>query len=185
MPVFVVIIIMSDISNGTIRNKIIYGYKRHQIFASHFLSAFVYCFVLMSVYAGFTALFSCLFLGAPELDAARRLTYLYFYILGLLSMAVIVAIATMLSLSTMSSPISMIVTIAICILLGFATTLLASFPMDKAEVFLRFIPYYVLAKAPSENITTAMFLEGLGGFAIFTALFYGLGTFLFIKRDLK
>ena len=39
VPVFTVIVIMADISSGTVRNKLIYGYKRHEIFASHFITS--------------------------------------------------------------------------------------------------------------------------------------------------
>ena len=35
--VFPVIVIMMDFGNGTIRNKVIHGYTRHQIFAAHFI----------------------------------------------------------------------------------------------------------------------------------------------------
>ena len=56
---------------------------------------------------------------------------------------------------------------------------------DYVKHIIRFIPSYVNSYASMDNITTIMFLEGLGGIAIFTAIPYALGTYLFSKRDLK
>lgn len=186
VPVFVVIVIMADISSGTIRNKIIFGYKRHQIFASHFITAFTYCLITMIVYAGMTALWSIVLLGGFEMDSAKQLSYLYFYILGFIGFSVVVAIASCLCLSSLNSPLSIIVTLAICIIASFVISLLSGFEFNEVtEHILRFLPSFVLSKVLYDNITTIMFLESLGGIVIFTCLAYGLGTYIFSKRDLK
>lgn len=190
LPVFLVIGIMSDVSSGTIRNKIILGYKRHQIFASHFITAFVYAFVIMSVYAAFSALWGIVLLGAPELTSEGQLSYLYYYVLGLLGLAMVAALASCLSLSTLNSAGSIIISLAICIVIGFIASILSTFLngpdiAEYAKHIVRFIPSYVNSYASVGNITSIMFLEGLGGIAIFTAIPYFLGTYLFSKRDLK
>lgn len=190
LPVFLVIGIMSDISSGTIRNKIILGYKRYQIFASHFITAFIYALAIMVVYAAFSALWGIIFLGAPELTSEGQLSYLYYYVLGLLGLAIVAALASCLSLSTLNSAGSIIITLAITIVVGFLASILMTFLngpdiADYVKHIIRFIPSYVNSYASMDNITTIMFLEGLGGIAIFTAIPYALGTYLFSKRDLK
>ena len=190
LPVFIVILITSDISSGTIRNKIILGYKRHQIFASHFLTTLIYAIAIMAVYAAFSALWGIVFLGAPELTSEGQLTYLYYYVLGILGLAVVTALASCLSLSTLNSAGSIIITLAITIIVGFIASILTTFLngpdiADYVKHLIRFVPTYVSSYASIGDITTIMFLEGLGGIAIFTAIPYALGTYLFSKRDLK
>ncbi len=186
LPVFSVIIIMSDISNGTIRNKIMIGFKRHEIFASHFITTFIYCLVTMGVYAGMTILWSNVILQTKDLTSAEVISYLYFFILGFLSLAVIVGIGCCLSLATLNSAGSIIITLVITIILGFVASLLSSFDFPEVtEHILRFIPYVVISMASYKEITLIMFLEALGGILIFSGLLYGLGTYIFIRRDLK
>ena len=186
LPVFSVIIIMSDISNGTIRNKIMIGYKRHEIFASHFITTFVYCLVTMGVYAGMTLLWSNVILNTTDLTSSEVVSYIYFYVLGFLSLAVIVGIGCCLSLATLNSAGSIIITLVITIILGFVASILSGFDFPEVtEHILRFIPYVVISIVSYKEITLVMFLEGLGGILIFAGLLYGLGTYIFIRRDLK
>lgn len=62
LPIFISIIIFKDFSNGTIRNKIICGHSRTNIFVSIFLSTFISLFSILLVNAlisfGLTMLFS-------------------------------------------------------------------------------------------------------------------------------
>ena len=44
--IFPVIVIIMDFGNGTMRDKIIHGYTRHQIYAAHFIITFAYVFLL-------------------------------------------------------------------------------------------------------------------------------------------
>lgn len=186
LPVFSVIIIMSDISNGTIRNKIMIGYKRQEIFASHFITTFIYCLVTMGIYAGMTMLWSSVILQTTDLTSSEMISYLYFYVLGFLSLAVIVGIGCCLSLATLNSAGSIIITLVITIILGFVSSLLSGFDFPEVtEHILRFIPYVVISTISYKEITVVMFLEGLGGVLLFAGLLYGLGTYIFIKRDLK
>ncbi len=182
LPVFASLIILSDVNSGTIRNKIILGYSRHKIFASHFLSILAYCLVLIAVYAGMTALWSVIILGVQPMDAASTV---YFYILGLIAFAVVSAIATCFALVLLNTAGSILLTLALCLGLGLLVTLLTSFDYSSYEQVAYFIPNFVLTIFTSKTITATMFLESLAGSLVFGAAFYLAGTFGFSKRDLK
>ena len=185
LPIFATILVMADINSGTIRNKIILGYSRHKIFLSHFITSLAYCLVLITVYAGMTALWSVVFLKTGDISAERVRSLIYFYILGLLLYAMVAAIATSLSLVTFSSVGSIILTIVLCMSIGLATQLVAAFDYSKFENIVNFVPAFVVGVFQMSEINTTMFLESLVGTIVFGALFYVLGTFGFSKKDLK
>ena len=185
VPVFTVIVIMADISSGTVRNKLIYGYKRHEIFASHFITSLCYALVVMLVYAGMTLLWSGVILGAFKNDTTSITHYAYFYALGFLGVVTTVAIACALSLSLLNTAGGIILTVVICMFFGFLSPVLAMFEANYEEYvvhILRFLPGYAISYA---EIDTIKFIEGLGGVALFSGGFYALGTFVFNCRDFK
>ena len=188
LPIFAAIFIMLDVSSGTIRNKLVLGYRRDQIYASHYLTVLTYCLVMIALYAGMTVLWSNVILGTIELTDAQFLSYVYYFVLGFLSFALVAAIATFFSLSTLNSAGSVILALATCLVLGLASSILSLFDFSSNEVLehvLNFIPCFVPSLVTMKEITTIMFLEGLGGILIFTALFYILGNVIFSNRDLK
>jgi len=185
MPIFATIIIMADINSGTIRNKIILGYSRHKIFASHFLTSLVYCLVLMTVYAGMTVLWSVLFFGKGEITREHAMSLLYFFILGLLLFAMVSVICTSLSLLTFHNVGAIILTLVICMGLGLATSLISAFDYSKFEHVMHFIPTFVVNIFQMKEISLTMFIEALVGTVAFGGLFYILGTFGFARKDLK
>ena len=185
LPVFAVIIVMSDVNSGTIRNKLILGYKRHQIFASHFVTSFIYCLVLMGIYAAMTALFGGTILGLSTFDYETGISFTYFYILGLLGMAFVAAVSCSLSLSLLNMPGSIIIGIVICLLFGGLASILSSFDYSSFEYFAYLLPAFVINAFPAHQISIVMFLEGLAGIVIFGGIFYVVGSLIFGKRDLK
>ena len=187
VPVFTVIIVMADISSGTVRNKIIYGYKRHEIYASHFITSFTYCLILMIVYSLMTAVWGVIILGGFDIDASVLMHYVYFYTLGLLGLATLVSLACCLCLSLLNTAGSIIITVVITIFVGFIISLLPMLEAYGVKDFvvhiLRFLPNYVISAY--QEIKPMMFLEGLGGIALFSGGLYALGSFIFSKRDFK
>lgn len=188
LPIFAAIFIMLDISSGTVRNKIILGYNRYQIYASHFIVTLTYCLVGIALYAGMTLAFSSLILGTIELTEAQLLSYVYYFILGFISFALVASIATFFSLSTLNSAGSVILTLATCLVIGLVSSILSFFDFSGNEVvthILRFIPCYLTGVFATSQIDSIMFIEGLAGIIIFTAIFYILGNVIFSRRDLK
>lgn len=188
LPIFAAIFIMLDISSGTVRNKTILGYRRYQIYASHYIVTLTYCLVGIALYAGMTVLWSTVILGMPELTDTQLLSYVYFFILGFISFALVAAIATFFSLSTLNSAGSVILTLATCLVFGLLSSILMFFDFSGNEVaihILRFIPCYFTNAFSGNEIDGIMFIEALSGNLIFTALFYILGNVIFSRRDLK
>lgn len=184
-PVFAVIIVLSDVTSGMIRNKIILGYSRHKIFASLFLTTLTYCLVLIIAYASMTALASILFLGKGEITDEHARTIIYFYALGLLQYVMVAAISTGLSLTLLNSAGSIVLTVALCLVLGLVSQIFGLFDSSKFEHVVNFIPGLVMSKYQLGEIELIPFLEGVGGALIVSGLFYTLGTLAFNKKDMK
>ena len=185
LPVFAAIIIMGDVNSGTIRNKVILGYRRRQIFASHYLVTLAYCLSLIAIYAAMTALWSVVILGANPVSAEHAVSLVYFYILGLLSFAVVSAVATCLSLLTLNNAGSILLTLVFCMGFGLLAQLIGAFDYSRFEHVVNFLPNFVVNAFASKEISLTMFLEALGGSLVFGGAFYVLGTIGFAKRDLK
>ena len=66
--IFPVIVVIMDFGNGTVRNKVIHGYTRHQIFAAHFIISLIYSFVLTTLTATTNAICAATFLGLSPID---------------------------------------------------------------------------------------------------------------------
>lgn len=188
LPIFAAIFIMLDITSGTVRNKTILGYRRYQIYASHFIVTLTYCLVGIGLYAGMTVAFSSLILGTIELTEAQLLSYVYYFILGFISFALVAAVATFFSLSTLNSAGAVILTLATCLVFGLVSSILSFFDFSGNEVathIVRFVPCYLTSVFSTGTIDAIMFIEALSGIIIFTAIFYILGNVIFSKRDLK
>ena len=185
LPVFAALIVMADITSGTIRNKIILGYSRHKIFASHFIVTMTYCIALIAIYAAFTTLASVLILGVGQISAERATSLAYFYVLGIFNYVVVSAFATMIALLTLNGAGTVILTIAFCLVIGLIAQLVGAFDYSKYEHFVNFIPGFITVVFQLKEITLVMFLEGLGGSLLFSGLFYLAGTLGFARKDLK
>lgn len=185
VPIFSVILVMGDITSGTIRNKVVVGYKRHQIFASHFISVLCYALILMGIYAGSIAVFGIPILGHGSADHAKLISYLYFYILGFVGITVIAAVICFFSLSLLNVAGSAVLSMVVFISLGILSSILSMSDKDVFVHITRFIPGVVVSSHMSENIKLVAFLEGLAGDLIFAIGFYLGGTFIFNSKDLK
>ena len=186
LPVFAAILVMTDISSGTVRNKIIQGHSRYSIYASHFIVSMTYCVGLIAVYVALTAGFGVAFLGNQMLDGVSVESLVYFYVLGGLCFAFVASVATCMSLLTLNNAGAILLTLLVCMGFGLFSSLLVALVDDETALHvLRFIPSYVVTEFQMGGITPVMFLEGLGGTLLFSGAFYALGTFSFAHRDLK
>ena len=97
MPILLAVVLGKDFSHGTVRNKIICGKKRRDIFFSMFLSATIVMCVLMLMHALMTLIVSLFFFpyGTEPFDAGE----LGYFLLSLLfSLLIYVFIAAVISL---------------------------------------------------------------------------------------
>ena len=186
--IFPVIVIMMDFGNGTIRNKIIHGYTRHQIFAAHFIVSLLYVLVLTVLYAGTTTACSFLILKVGEFDVA---SVVYYFIIGLVGALISASIGCSMALSFANAG-SILLTVVGRLLFDNLYLIVAlifnSNGMENNQVtqhVLSFFPCYVTGLLSSTIIEPVMVIEALCGILILSGGFYALGTFVFNKKDFK
>ena len=186
--IFPVIVIMMDFGNGTIRNKIIHGYTRHQIFAAHFIVSLLYVLVLTVLYAGTTTACSFLMFKVGEFDAA---SVVYYFIIGLVGALISASISCSMALSFANAG-SILLTVVGRLLFDnlylIALLIFSENGMEDSQVtkhVLSFFPCYVTSQISSTIIEPVMVIEALCGILILSGAFYALGTFVFNKKDFK
>ena len=187
IPIFVGIITMADIRNGTIRNKVIIGKNRTQIYLSHLVVAITFCvgmiFISFLMFFGMSNIF---FKYGPEVNAAEVANFFQCLVIGLLTFAYVASLSTFLALSTKSMPLTIILTIVIVIALSLTCTLLPLLPTDKYNYIFYMIPTYATAQLSSFNrLGNDVFWFGFGSCLVFIAVNSVLGILIFNKTDLK
>ena len=193
--VFPVIVIMMDFGNGTIRNKVIHGYSRHQIFAAHFIVSLLYALLLTALFVGTNVLCSTCMLGISKIPAEMISTYVAYFLIGFLGVLLIASIGSGLALSLTNAG-AIVLTIFAVLFFNYAGTILDLIlrwqGVEKTEYALSFLPSY-LTEQLSQFMTyqtvpsfePILYIEAVAGVLIISAGFYALGTFVFSKRDFK
>ena len=194
--IFPVIVVMMDFGNGTIRNKVIHGYTRHQIFAAHFIISLVYAFILTSLTAATYTICSVAFFGVTKVASEMIPIYIMYYALGLLSALFTASVGCGLALSFLNAGAIILTVIATLFFSYLGTILSIVFNLAKVsnpEYILCFFPTYFtsmlssinLAYQTTEFIEPGYIVEAIAGILILSGGFYALGTFVFNKRDFK
>ena len=186
IPIFAGILLMSDIKNGTIRNKVIIGYSRIKIYLSHLIVSTTFCALMALI----SFLISCggsliffkygyPFNGSEVLNIAKCL------LIGLLAFAYAASLSTFFALITKSTPMTIIFTLVSVIAVGLASGLRSLLP-DKYRYIFYMVPTYAsIEVASSGALSNEVFLFGLGSFLLFIAVNSALGIYIFNKTDLK
>ena len=189
--IFPVIVIMMDFGNGTIRNKIIHGYTRHQIYAAHFIITLVYVLILTALFAATSTACAFLMFRVSEIDSSMLTSYVFYYIIGFAGTLISASLGCCLALSLANAG-SIILTIVgkllidnVNLLVVLAFTANGQGNSVAAKHVLSFLPSYVTSLIGQTVIEPAMFIEALGGIFIISGALYALGTFVFNKRDFK
>ena len=192
--VFPVIVIMMDFGNGTIRNKVIHGYTRHQIFAAHFIITLVYAAVITSLFV-ITNVLGALILGI-EIPSSFVTTCLIYYAIGSLNILLIASIGCGLALS-LGNAGAIVLTVFTVLFFNYFGTILGLIlqfnEVSNAEYILCFFPSYltemlsndVLYYPEPQKHELILYIEAVLGMLIISGGFYALGTFVFAKKDFK
>ena len=187
IPIFVGIITMADIRNGTIRNKVIIGKKRTQIYLSHLIVATCFCVVMILVsFLMFFGASSIFFNYGPKVDAKQVESFFRCLCIGILTFVFVASLSTFLALATKSMPLTIIVTLVTVIVLSLFCTLSPLLPTDKYNYIFYAIPTYANTLLISyDPFPLDVFLFGVGSYLVFSALNTVLGIVIFNKTDLK
>ena len=201
LPIFLGIIINKDFSNGTIRNKIICGKPRYQIYLSIFISSIIVMIVAILGYAiiGFG-------LGAFVVDYSSTVTLLEdigFILLtllfGALSYAVLGGLIAFLFTNTKNIGLGMVFYFASAFVLTLLATIFV-FAIDYLTVtngdasLIRLFEFlcninifyvidHLIATATSYSIENIIWI--VVDVLIYVSLLCGFGIIIFKKKDLK
>lgn len=187
IPIFTGILILADVRHGTIRNKVISGKSRVQIYLSHLIVATLVCVGAVLLTFGVTAggalpLFGygVPFDGAEGWNLARCVT------VGTLTFVWAASVATFFAMVTKSTPLTIILTVATSFLLTLLVNSSFLIPTDEYDTLYYLIPTCINSYVTSTGqITTEMFAWGVGSLLFFTAANTAAGILIFRKTDLK
>ncbi len=186
--VFGIIFISMDVSNGTLRNKVIVGHSRGSVYLSHFLATTIFNVVMMTINALVTLLCACTILKYGAKFSGEELKFLIQWIVaGTVMFIWIASLSNFFMLVLKNAALSIIFSIVIGMIIALATSLLSGF-LDKSwGNALYLIPMMVstLISQPDIKISLFQFLLNMLGYAVFIGLNTVLGIILFKKHDIK
>lgn len=172
LPVFIIIIILKDFSHGTIRNKIICGHSRTNIFLSMFITTFITIFGCMLAQAllslGFTMIF------APYQQAAGSINDLWYFMESIVFLAIAFAfISALIScLCTLTKSTGLTVVFYIAIIMFFSIV----------GAILQIAIVFVITTENDTIISILSFLDNINIFTSVTSI--GQGTTYSLKEAL-
>lgn len=190
--VFGSIFVMGDLNSGALRNKVIHGYKRSEIYFSHQISSLTFFVSLITISSLMQMLYGLLFFNYNPFGNADMVPYfLMFLLLGTLTFVMVSSLQIFLLLGFKNSPLSIIIPIALGAIFYIVTSVVSVFVEegDAIRYVLDIIPTYAL-RMPNSVLSVgvleikdmAINAVATAGFSILNML---LGLLLFIKKDLK
>ena len=199
LPSFAGILVCLDISNGTLRNKIIAGNRRTEIYLSHLIVSILFSAIMITIYAAMTAGLALLFFPfktSPSQNLAAEL--LYFIVTGTMSFIFIATVSTMLAMTLRSVAPTIIFTIVVSIVLMAVTSVLLMIDYQPYRYAVYLIPTFTgnffnlnsfsltgLLTEGAETSRGLMFAEGILSYLFFGVLNTVIGLLLFKKRDIN
>lgn len=187
LPIFITIFIAMDISNGTLRNKIIAGKTRTAIYFSHlFSSAIVSCTLILINVLLFMGLACLVFgYGAP-FNGAEAVRIVYFLITGVFTFFFSASISTAITLSIKSSAPSVIISVLAGMCLSIISSLVHSVDAGLTNKWFCLIPTYTNSMfLASGTFGAGSFWLGILSYVIFGAAFTLAGLYFFRTKDIK
>ncbi|MBQ1566070.1 MAG: hypothetical protein IIZ82_08105 [Clostridia bacterium] len=199
LPAFAGILVCMDISNGTLRNKIIAGNRRAEIYLSHLIVSILFSVVMITIYTAMTAGLALLFFPFntdPSMDLGREI--LYFIATGTMSFVFIATVSTLFAMTFRSVAPTIIFTIVLSIALMAINSLLLLVDYQPYRYAVYLIPSFTgnffnlnsfsltgLIAQGEETSRGLMFAEGMLSYLFFGIVNTVLGLLLFKKRDIN
>ena len=188
IPIFAAIFVSLDLTNGTMRNKIISGASRTKVYLSHLFASMLYNAIIITTYALFTILFGLIFFDWGVEFAGEEVTrFIYLVIIGTMTFIYIATISTLLALILNNVAPAIIFTVLISVGLGLATTVIRLIDYEDFKYLVYLIPTFSTGSALLFNptIDNIMFIEGVLSLVVFGGLNTFLGILVFRKKELK
>ena len=199
LPAFAGIYVCMDISNGTLRNKVIVGKSRVSIYLSHLIVSIIYNVVAITLYAAVTTGLALLFFDyktRPTADVVKQI--LYWAVNGTVSFIFVATISTYFALVLRSIAPTIIFTIVLTMGLSMATSVISMLDYEKYQYAVYLIPTFTSGFFTLDAMTLGsifssvydppldvMFWEGIASFVFFGILNTVAGILIFRKKDIK
>lgn len=200
LPAFTGILVCMDISNGTLRNKVIAGNRRSEIYLSHLIVSILFSVTMITIYAAMTAGLALLFFPFnrdPSLNLGLEI--LYFVAYGTMTFIFIATLSTLFALTLRSTAPTIIFTIVLSIALYTFSSILQLVNYQPYRHVVYFIPTFAgnffnlgsgfsladLLMQGEETSRGLMFFEGMLSYLFFGILNTALGMLIFKKRDIN
>ena len=199
VPAFAGILVCTDYTNGTLRNKVIAGNRRTEIYFSHLLVSILFSVAIITLYAAITTGLALLFFPF-RWDSSQNLAQeiLYFVAEGTMSFVFMAAFTTMLAMVTRSTAPTIIFTILFAIVLLSVSSVVMLTNYEKYKYAVYFIPTFggnffgmndfSLLALLGQNVYASkklIFSESMLSYAFFSAVHTVIGLLVFKKRDIR
>ena len=204
IPVNLITFTVLEFSNGVIRNKIVVGNSKFKIYLGLFLSGLVFALLLLLTYAGLCTLLGTICggfdpngvamgsIGAGEGSAGYATPQFIGYTLLIAILVYVSITAFTVFVSTLLRNVgpSIPLTLLPLILLAIIGPIVYQFVPEARDALIFLNPLQVLGN-PTADSTGHMYFTNkqLIGTVVcnlmYTGIFFGFGTLIFIKRDVK
>jgi ABC-type transport system involved in multi-copper enzyme maturation permease subunit len=199
IPAFAGVLVCTDYSNGTLRNKIIAGNRRSHIYFSHLIVSIIFAVAIITIYAAVTTGLALLMLPFNRSAIADLGTeIMYFTLYGTMTFVFMATVATLFSMVFRAAAPTIIFTIVVSIVLLALNSLLMLADYEKYKYLVYFIPTFAsnffnlgsfsiagLLSNAENTSTSLIFAEGMLSYLFFSVVNTVIGLLVFKKRDVK
>lgn len=199
VPAFAGVLVCADYTNGTLRNKVIAGNRRTEIYLSHLIVSILFSVAIITIYTVLTTALSLLLLPFSRDPSGNLFSEVFrFAAYGTMTFVFIATVSTLFAMTFRSIAPTIIFTIVPAILLLTANSVLLMIDYSAYKYLVYFIPtfganFFNLNSAGLFDLMgggvsgsdTLIFAEGMLSYLFFGALNTVLGILIFNKRDVK
>ncbi len=192
IPIFSCIYVCLDISQGTLRNKIIVGKSRNSIYFSHLLTSIIFNLSSIIIYFLFTFAFGMIFLGwGTEFNAEETKNLLYIIITGLMTFVYVGTVSMMFAMIIKSVAPAIILTVGLTLGINIVITVLNFINYEKVKYLVYMIPTFsnnynsVLMALVQGVMPDEIFYLGIASYVLFGTLNTVIGLIIFNRSDIK
>lgn len=188
--VFASIAVIGDINSGALRNKVIHGYKRSEIYFSHLITSLTFYIVLVSI-GGFTYIAGLQIFYQYNIFADAGPEYVWMLILnGTLVFVLVSTLQMLILLGFKNAPLAIIIPIGVGVIVYFISNIFGAFVLEDNPMryVLDLIPTYTM-RLPNPLLGAPFAIEEgfitAGSTLVLSIINTALGLLLFTKKDLK
>lgn len=185
IPIIISAFIGKEFSYGTIRNKVISGKTKKQIYFSSFITSIFISMILFLVYLALTLVMGAILLDyGSTFDLNEVLFLIKNTLLGLVLMIVVSAIVTFITLLSKNMTLSIILVVVITL---FGSSILVALGTIN-QTFSSILSFIYVGQSSilvsgiyNNEFIIKVFISSIGTVALFTIV----GSYVFTKMDLK